>query len=60
MGSRMPAGKELGGEFLKGELGAKCLFLNTDQVSSASPKNNRPCAKWKSILQHKGKNEPVW
>lgn len=60
MGSCMPAGKEFGGEFLRGQLGEKCLVLNTDQVSSASPKNNCPCAKGKNVLQHKGKNELLW
>ena len=64
MGSGMPAGKGIGlvvlGFFLRGELGEECLFLNTDQVYSASQKNNCIYAKGNNILQHKGKKEPSW
>jgi len=43
---------------LGGGLGEKCLFLNIDQVYSASQKNNCICPKGNNVLQHKDKNEP--
>lgn len=53
--------KGLGGGFLRGELEDECLFLNTDQVYSASQKKKKStCAKGNNVLQHKGKKEPSW